>query len=504
MSAVVSVVVSAGTCAAMVLAVPAVPVAAAHSAGTAGTAELAVVATKAAGTAELAVAATTATGTGTAELAPAATGTTEQVATGTTASRSQQGTVSRVSVSASGAQADRGSGLQQTVPAQSASGRFVAFVSAATNLVPGDTNGVEDVYVRDRVRGTVTRVSVGPRGRQADAGSVDASVSAGGRYVAFVSAATNLVPGDTNGVNDVFVRDLRAGTTRRASVGPGGRQGNGASLFPAISADGSAVAFQTFASNLTGRTDPRDTNKAEDVYLRDLRSRRTTRVSIAPGRRQFTGPSALPAISADGRRVAFVAEHSGPNRFEVWLRDRRTHTTRLVSVRRDVEEDNSVGRPSLSGTGRFVAFASSRATLVRGDTNRARDVFVRDLLTGRFTRVSVAGDGRQADSDSEGPSLSRTGRFVAFVSFADDLVPGDTNQRSDVLLRDRRTGTLRRVSHGPHGAQGNDNSAFFLEASVSADGRHVAFESQAGNLVPDDTNRRPDVFVWDAPRRSGP
>jgi len=457
-SAVVSVVVSAGTCAAMVLAVPAVPVAAAHSAGTAGTAELAVVATKAAGTAELAVAATratgtgtaelapAATGTGTAELAPAATGTTEQVATGTTASRSQQGTVSRVSVSASGAQADRASGLQQTVPAQSASGRFVAFVSAATNVVPGDTNGV----------------------------------------------------------NDVFVRDLRAGTTRRASVGPGGRQGNGASLFPAISADGSAVAFQTFASNLTGRTDPRDTNKAEDVYLRDLRSRRTTRVSIAPGRRQFTGPSALPAISADGRRVAFVAEHSGPNRFEVWLRDRRTHTTRLVSVRRDVEEDNSVGRPSLSGTGRFVAFASSRATLVRGDTNRARDVFVRDLLTGRFTRVSVAGDGRQADSDSEGPSLSRTGRFVAFVSFADDLVPGDTNQRSDVLLRDRRTGTLRRVSHGPHGAQGNDNSAFFLEASVSADGRHVAFESQAGNLVPDDTNRRPDVFVWDAPRRSGP
>jgi Tol biopolymer transport system component len=319
--------------------------------------------------------------------------------------------------------------------------------------------------------------------------------------VAFVSAATNLVRGDTNGVNDVFVRDLRDGTTRRVSVGPRDRQGNGASLFPAISADGRTVAFQTFASNLTGPRALPDTNDVEDVYVRDLRHRWTVRVSLAPDGRAFPGPSALPAVSADGRRVAFVAEHSGPNRFEVWVHDRRSHRTRLVSVRRDVAEDNSVGRPSMSANGRYVAFASSRAGLVPGDTNRSRDVFVRDLATGRFTRVSVAAGGRQATSDSEGPSVSATGRFVTFVSFADGLVPGDANERSDVFLRDLRTGALRLVSRAADGGQGNDHSAFFLESSVSADGRHVVFESVASNLVPGDTNRRPDVFVWDASRR---
>ncbi|HKG49329.1 MAG TPA: hypothetical protein VKB14_02725 [Actinomycetales bacterium] len=371
-----------------------------------------------------------------------------------TAGGARDGTVGRVSERATGDQALGNSGLQQTVPALSGSGRLVVFTSTASNLVPGDTNGVEDVFVRDRVRGSVTRASVGPAGRPGDAGSVDASISADGRQVAFVSAATNLVRGDTNGVNDVFVRDLRAGTTRRVSVGPGGRQGNAASLFPAISADGRTVAFQTFASNLTGRRSRPDTNGVEDVYVRDLRRGRTTRVSMAPDGRQRPGPSALPAISGDGRRVAFVAEYSGPNQFEVWVHDRHTRRTRLVSVRRAVAEDNSVGRPSMSADGRFVAFASNRASLVPGDTNHARDVFVRDLATGRFTRVSVTADHRQAGSDSEGPSLSAEGRFVAFVSFADDLVPADTNGRSDVFLRDLRTGTLRRVSRADDGRPG--------------------------------------------------
>jgi Tol biopolymer transport system component len=417
-----------------------------------------------------------------------------------TSGPARDGMVSRVSESAAEDQANGGSGLQQTVPALSASGQVVAFTSTALNLVPGDTNGVEDVFVRDRVRGTVVRASVGAGGRQSDGGSVDASISADGRYVAFVSAATNLVRGDSNGVNDVFVRDLRAGTTRRVSVGSRGRQANGASLFPAMSADGTTVAFQTFASNLAGPGALPDTNGVEDVYVGDLSHRRTSRVSVGPDGRQLAGPSALPAISGDGRRVAFVAEYGGPNRFEVWVRDRRSHRTRLVSVRRDVAEDNSVGRPSMSASGRYVAFASSRSSLVPRDTNQARDVFVRDLATGCFRRVSVAARGRQADADSEGPSLSATGRFAAFVSFAENLVPGDTNDRSDVFLRDLRTGALERVSRADDGAPGNDHSAFFLESSVSANGRHVAFESVATNLVPSDTNRRPDVFVWDARR----
>jgi Tol biopolymer transport system component len=406
------------------------------------------------------------------------------------------GAVSRVSVSRTGEQADRGSGLQDTVPALSAHGRYVTFVSAASNLVPDDTNGVEDVFVRDRRTGRVTRASVGEGGRQADDGSVDPSISADGRLVAFTSAARNLVTGDTNGVRDVFVRDLRRGTTRRVSVGTGGRPGDADSFFPVLSADGSAVAFQSFA-----RLSSRDTNNAEDIYVRDLRRGRTWRASLAPGLRQFTGPSALPALSADGRRVAFVAEYLEPNHFEVWVHDRRTHRTRLVSVRQVITEDNSVGRPSLSADGRFVAFASSRTTLVPGDTNQARDVFVRDLRTGRFRRVSVDSRGGQGNSGSEAPSISAGGRYVAFASHATNLVASDSNDRSDVFLRDLATGALRRVPMPDSGGEANDHSAFFNELSVSADGRHVAFESVATNLVPADTNRRPDVFVWDARKR---
>ena len=406
------------------------------------------------------------------------------------------GVVTRVSLSRTGEQADRGSGLQDTVPALTAHGRYVTFVSAASNLVPNDTNGVEDVFVRDRRTGRVTRASVGPGGRQADDGSVDPSISADGRLVAFTSAARNLVTGDTNGVRDVFVRDLRRGTTRRISVGNGGRQGDADSFFPVLSADGSAVAFQSFA-----RLSSRDTNNAEDIYVRDLRRGRTWRASLTPGRRQFAGPSALPSVSADGRRVAFVAEYREPNHFEVWVHDRRTHRTRLVSVRQPITEGNSVGRPSLSADGRFVAFASSRTTLVPGDTNQARDVFVRDLATGRFRRVSVDRRGLQGNADSDAPAISAEGRYVAFASHATNLVAGDTNDRSDVFLRDLATGALSRVSVPRSGGEANDHSAVFNELSISADGRHVAFESVATNLVPADTNRRPDVFVWDARKR---
>jgi Tol biopolymer transport system component len=225
-------------------------------------------------------------------------------------------------------------------------------------------------------------------------------------------------------------------------------------------------------------------------------------VSLTPEGRQFAGPSAQPAVSADGGRVAFVAEYQAPNHFEVWLRDRRTQRTVLVSVRQQVMEDNSVGRPSISGNGRLVAFASSRTTLVPGDTNGARDVYLRDLRTGRFLRVSLTDRGAEPDADSDGPAVSSDGRYVAFASHAGNLVPGDTNARSDVFLRRLPAGPIRRVSVADDGTQADDHSAFFSELSVSRAGRHVVFESSATNLVPGDTNRRPDVFVWDRHRCS--
>jgi Tol biopolymer transport system component len=185
-------------------------------------------------------------------------------------------------------------------PALSADGRFVAFDSEADNLVSGDTNGTTDIFVRDRKTGTTTRVSLGPHGAQANGGSGDSSLSADGRYVAFDSGASNLVPGDTNEVHDVFVRDRKTGKTARVSVGPRGAQANNVSFDPSISADGRFVVFYSNASNLV----PGDTNDTWDVFVHDRKTGRTTRASLF-------GQSTItfrPAISADGRYVAFSSE----------------------------------------------------------------------------------------------------------------------------------------------------------------------------------------------------
>ena len=281
------------------------------------------------------------------------------------------------------------------------------------------------------------RVSVGSGGVQGNAESGDPSISADGRFVAFVSSASNLVPGDTNRRADVFVRDRRTGTTRRVSLGAGGAQGNGDSSEPALSANGRFVAFYSEARNLV----PGDTNGQADVFVRDRRTGTTRRVSLGSGGSQSNGASVQPALSADGR---------------------------------------------------FVAFISDATNLVPGDTNGLTDVFVRDRQTGTTRRVSVGPGGVQSDGNSQFPALSADGRFVAFWSQATNLVPTDTNGTADVFVRDRQKGTTRRVSLGPGGAQGNDSS---YDPAVSADGRFVAFSSDASNLVPGDTNGFTDVFV---------
>jgi Tol biopolymer transport system component len=173
-----------------------------------------------------------------------------------------QGTTARVSLGPNGVQGNSYS----FSPALSADGRFVAFESEASNLVPGDTNGERDVFVHDRQAGTTERVSVRRDGVQVRGSSYRPALSADGRFVAFVSRVHTLVPGDTNNKADVFVRDRRTGTTERVSVGPNGVQGNGRSDFPTLSADGRFVAFESEASNLG----PGDTNDAGDVFVRTL------------------------------------------------------------------------------------------------------------------------------------------------------------------------------------------------------------------------------------------
>ncbi|MBP2235259.1 Tol biopolymer transport system component [Sinorhizobium kostiense] len=212
----------------------------------------------------------------------------------------QLGTTIRVSVDSAGNQANNYSYSGSI----SADGRHVAFTSSASNLVAGDTNGFIDVYVRDLQLGTTTRVSVDSSGDEANGDSNFLelpSISADGRYVAFSSEASNLVAGDTNGVSDIFVRDLHLGTTTRVSVGSVGGQANGGSFEASISADGRYVAFSSDASNLVAG----DTNSVEDVFVFDLQRGTTTRVGVAPSGGQANNESFLPSISADGRHIAF-------------------------------------------------------------------------------------------------------------------------------------------------------------------------------------------------------
>ena len=391
----------------------------------------------------------------------------------------------------------------------SASGRYVAFTSGVA-LVPEDTNGAGDVFVADRETGSVERVSVTSEGAQVDDCpspffcSGEASISADGRYVAFYSAGSSLVPGDTNEVADTFVHDRVTGATERVSVASDGTQGNARSQFTntSISADGRYVAFTSEASNLV----PDDTNApATDVFVHDRATGVTERVSVASDGTQGNIGSSQPSISADGRYVAFFGfastlvpdDTNAAN--DIFVRDRETETTERVSVASDGTEANghSFRDPSISADGRYVAFYGSATNLVPGDTNGAEDVFVHDRETGATERVSVASDGAEGNASSLIPSISADGRYVSFHSSASNLVPGDTNGTADTFVHDRETRATERVSVTSEGGQGTGDS--FGWASISADGRYVAFHSPASNLVPGDTNGEfgVDMFVRD-------
>jgi hypothetical protein len=403
-------------------------------------------------------------------------------------------TTERVSVDSAGAQGDGNSYW----PSISGDGRFVAFQSFASNLVAGDTNGSDDVFVYDRQNRTTERVSVDSAGAQGNGFSGYPSISADGRFVAFLSAASNLVTGDTNAVADVFVHDRQSGTTERVSVDSSGAQGNNDSnAYPSLSDDGRFVAFGSRASNLVMS----DTNGSRDVFVHDRQSGTTERVSVDSTGTQGNSNSDLPSISADGRFVAFHGEATNlvagdTNAFDdVFVHDRQSGTTERVSVDSAGAQGNSDSyRPSISADGRFVAFYSFATNLVTGDTNGFIDIFVRDRQSGTTERASVDSGGAQGNNGSAWPSISGDGRFVAFWSYASNLVTGDTNWFIDVFVHDRQSGTTERVSVDSGGAQGNDWSYW---PSTSADGRFVAFWSHASNLVTGDTNLFVDIFVRD-------
>jgi Tol biopolymer transport system component len=426
------------------------------------------------------------------------------------------GATTRISVGLYG----NGANGSSEFAAISADSRFVAFYSDATNLVSGDTNGQVDVFVHDRVMGGITRASVVSDSTQANGYSRFPAISAGGRFVAFQSDATNLVSGDTNGQIDIFVHDGLTGDVTRVSVASDGTEGlDGSSLYPAISAGGRFVAFESYADNLVIS----DTNGYYDIFVHDRDTDddgvfdepghvNTVRVSVASDGTEADSISDSPSISADGRFVAFesyatnlVADDTN-GRLDVFLHDRDTDgdgvfdepgevSTIRVSVASDGTEGNGYSlTPVISADGRYVAFESEADNLVPSDTNEYTDIFLRDWKYGVTTRVSVSSAGTEAHWHSDAPSISFNGRYVAFTSQAYDLDPVCRSDDWYVFVRDRLTGETSCVSLASDDTPAEESS---WNPSISADGRFVAFGSDANNLVPGDNNESRDIFLRD-------
>jgi subtilisin-like proprotein convertase family protein len=412
-------------------------------------------------------------------------------ATVTIADDDNSGETQRISVASDGTQGN----IDSFNPAMSSNGRYIAFSSNADNLVPGDTNGFRDIFVYDRQTAQTARVSIASDGTQADGNSdYTSSISADGRYVAFSSAATNLVAGDTNGMSDIFVHDRQTGQTTRVNIMTDGNTIDN-SVKPSISADGRYIAF---TATLGVGTLDTGLSFENHVFLHDRQMNQTVWITENKGQSHQGGDA---SISADGRYVTF--DSSSPdfvagdtnNHSDVFLYDRITDQVSRVSVDSNgMEVDGGSYQSKISADGRYVAFTSWATNLAPGDANgvSGNDIFVHDRQTGQTTRVSIASDGTGGNDYSSFPSISADGRYIAFRSNATNLVAGDTNEVVDIFVHDRLTGETRRVSVASNGTQGND---FSDEAFLSGDGSYVGFYSAADNLVAGDTNGVIDVFI---------
>jgi Tol biopolymer transport system component len=378
----------------------------------------------------------------------------------------------------------------------------VAYGSRSGKLVPGDTNKTTDVFVWDRVTDTTERISVSSTGEEAEGISLPSFISPDGRFVMFNSDAPNLVENDgvpTNleGALDVFVHDRSTGETERISVNTAGEPALGAPSFDGeITPDGRYVAFVSAAGNL----DPLDTDDKYDIFVRDRVAGTTEMVSLTSTGEETDLFAFAPSISDDGRLVAFDADGAltpddTNQAADVFLRDREEETTTLLSVRTDGSDGRFGGvGPDITPDGHFVLFLSE-SKLVPADDNGTSDAYLRDLQTGETTLVSRTWKGRVGNGPSLTNGISGNGRYVLFISKATNIVPDDTNEELDHFVYDRIEKTAVRVNVNNRGKQARGDKAIYLQAAISDDGAWVAFESAAKNLVPNDTNGVYDIFL---------
>lgn len=326
---------------------------------------------------------------------------------------------------------------ESQVPTFSQDGTKIAFQTGGFGSVLGP-----DIIVKDLVTGAITMVSSASDGTEGAGYSTLPAFAAHADVVVFGSTADNLVAGDTNNADDIFVKNLATGAIQRVSTASDGTQGNGTSFWAAITADGTKVAFVSSADNLVAG----DTNGREDIFVKDLVTGKTTLVSSGSSGGSSNGSSATPVFSADGT---------------------------------------------------MVAFASVASNLVAGDTNNASDVFVKNLITGQITLVSSNAKGVVGDNISELPIFSPDGKHIAFASYSGNFVPGRVSGESGIYEKDLETGKIRIVSTDAFGAPG---TAWSSQPSYSPDGTRIVFYSRSSNLVPGDTNSKDDIFIKDLDR----
>jgi hypothetical protein len=383
-------------------------------------------------------------------------------------------------------------------------GRYVVFGSVDSGIVANDTNGRMDVFVRDLKLGTTTRVNLSSTGAELSLGySGFFRMSANGRFVLFDSANNNVVSGDTNSKIDIFLRDLKNNTTEMVSLTSSGGLPNDASSGADISADGRYVAFKSYASNIVSG----DTNGSWDIFIRDRKLATTKLISKSTAGLPSNGSSNSPSISCDGSYVTFSSNGtdlvSGDTNglADIFLMDRVNGD----SVSNITPNSNGTGASTnadISCNGETILFHSDASNLVINDTNNAPDLFAYNMIDGTFERVNLDPSGNETvgspiSAGVERPgndSMDFSGRYVVFSGYTSTLVSGDTNNTRDVFIRDLKDGVTQIISKRNSTTQTNDMS---FDSAISLDGRKVLFTSFDNSIVSGDTNGVPDLFVSD-------
>jgi Tol biopolymer transport system component len=426
------------------------------------------------------------------------------------------GTTSRLSQTTAGEPAN--GWCEITSRAISDDGQTVVFHSRATNLVQPDTNEGYDIFLYNQATDTLTRLSNGVDGTEANGESKHARISGDGRYVVFDSLANNLVIGDTNIVTDTFFLDMQTGILELVSRNSEGIQANGAAKFPTLSADGRYVAFVSNATNLH----PGATDGLWYLYRHDRITGETVLVSqTAEG---VITPTFVEAaeMSDDGRWIAFssgfgLVPEDNNGKSDIFRKDMLSGLVARLSVDSyNQEGDGDSNLPTLSADGMQVAWESRATNLVIDDTNNNLDIFVRRRVDGpvptpspsptpQFVYGPLVNGGEiwtrwepgatritgTANGNSWGASVDERGKQVAFVSDANNFGVVDGNGVADVYLWHRRNDEFERVSVSSDGTEANGGSD---SAELSIDGRYVVFVSHANNLVANDNNGEADVF----------